>query len=124
MQRFMPVLLIVALTFGLAAGVYAASEKFETKAGATIYVCGCGAGCSCGTISNAEGTCGCGNKLVKTTVTKVEGGKAFYVVDGKEISASLTGAYHCGCKQCTCKTISQKPGTCGCGKKLIKSETD
>ncbi len=33
MQRFMPVLLIVALTFGLASGVYAASEKFETKAG-------------------------------------------------------------------------------------------
>ncbi len=121
MKRFMLVLLTVAFTLGLAAAVYAASGKFETKAGDTIYVCGCGAGCSCGTLSNAEGKCACGNKLVKTTVTKVQEGKAFYVVDGKEMSASLTGAYHCGCKQCTCKTISQKPGTCGCGKKLIKS---
>ena len=122
MKKLMLIVLTLVFAFGLVASVHAAKEQFAAKAGDTIYVCGCGAECTCGTISSAEGTCSCGKKLVKTTVTKVEDGKVFYSVDGKEQSASLTGKYRCGCKECDCNTISQKEGKCGCGKKLIKAK--
>ncbi len=123
MKRIVLIVLIMVFAFGLAAVVHAAGEKFETKAGDTIYVCGCGAGCTCGTMSNAEGECACGRKLVKTTVTKVQDGRVFYTVDGKELSAPQTGAYSCGCPKCNCNTVSQKPGKCGCGKQLRKGKT-
>jgi len=116
------VVLTLIFAFGLAAVVHAAKEKFEAKAGDTIYVCACGEACKCGTISNQPGECSCGKELVKTTVNKVEDGKVFYDIDGKELSASLQGAYRCGCKECDCNTISQKPGKCGCGKKMIKQK--
>ena len=122
MKRLLLIVLTLAFAFRLAAAVYAAAEKFETKAGDTIYVCGCGEGCKCGAISNAEGECACGKKLVKTTVTKVEDDRVFYTVDGKELSASLIGEYQCGCKNCACNMISQKPGKCGCGKQMMKGK--
>lgn len=120
MKKMMLIVLTMFFAFGLALSVHAAKEQFEAKSGDTIYVCGCGQGCDCGTLSHEEGKCSCGNELVKTTVNKVEDGKVFYTVDGKEMSAPMTGKYFCSCKKCNCNTISQKPGKCGCGKKLMQ----
>jgi hypothetical protein len=113
--------LVVAATICLA---YAASDQTAAfKAGDTVYVCGCGAGCDCGTVSIKEGTCPCGKNLVKTSITKVENGKLMYALNGKEMSAPATGKYACSCgSSCSCKMISQKPGTCGCGGALQKVE--
>ncbi len=110
---------VVVITAGFAMAKDEPKQVF--KAGDTIYVCGCGAGCDCGTLSSKAGKCGCGKPLVKTTVSKVEKGKVYYKVDGKELSAPATGKYVCACgPACKCGTISQKPGTCSCGKPLKK----
>ena len=91
------------------------------KAGDTVYVCGCGAGCNCGTVSSTQGTCACGKDLVKSSVSRVENGKLAYMVNGTEMSVPATGKYVCACGSgCNCKTISQKPGKCGCGGALKK----
>lgn len=117
--------LVISLVFAVTATMSLAQSGSESsiKAGSAIYACECGAGCPCGTLSNKEGKCGCGKKLVKTTVTKVEGGKAFYTMNGTEVSAPTVGKYQCECGTgCNCATVSQKPGTCGCGKPLKKVE--
>ncbi len=118
-------ILIISLLFVLIAGFAIADKgpkgQSGVKAGDSIYVCGCGAGCDCGSIANKEGTCGCGKDLVKTSVTKVEKGKIYYKIDGKELSAPVKGKYACGCGDgCNCGSISQKPGKCGCGKDMVK----
>jgi hypothetical protein len=114
-------LLFVVAAVGLAFAAKGPTGKFEAKAGDTIYVCGCGEGCDCGTLGKKEGTCSCGKALVKTTVNKVENGKVFYTLDGKELSASMTGKYACGCGDgCNCGSISQKPGKCACDKDMVK----
>jgi hypothetical protein len=124
MKRF--ILLVISMCFVVAAASMALADKgtkgtFAAKAGDTIYVCGCGEGCDCGTLATKEGKCGCGKELVKTTVTKVEKGKVFYRLDDKELSAKLKGKYACGCGDgCNCGTVSQKPGKCGCGKDMVK----
>jgi hypothetical protein len=113
--------IVIGLVFTVTAGLALAQSGAEPaiKAGASVYACGCGAGCGCGTLSNKAGKCGCGKKMVQTTITKVADGKAYYQMDGKEMSASTTGKYVCGCgAACTCGTVSQKPGTCGCGQPL------
>jgi hypothetical protein len=113
--------IVISLVFAVTAGLALAQSAAEPsiKAGASVYACGCGAGCSCGTMSNKAGKCGCGKQMVQTTVTKVEDGKAYYQMNGKEMTASTTGKYVCGCgAACACGTVSQKPGTCGCGKPL------
>jgi hypothetical protein len=115
--------IVLSLVFVVSAGVALAQSGSEgsIKAGAAIYACGCGEGCPCGTMSNKAGKCGCGKPMVKTSVTKVEDGKAFYKMNGKEMSASTTGTYVCACGDaCECGTVSQKAGTCGCGKALKK----
>ena len=114
--------IVISLVFAVTAGLaLAQSGAVDTiKAGSSVYACGCGAGCNCGTMSNKAGKCGCGKPLVKTSVTKVEDGKAFYKMDGKEVTASTTGKYVCPCTACACGTVSQKPGTCGCGMALKK----
>jgi hypothetical protein len=120
------VLLLVSLLFVIATVslVFAAkgpTGKFEVKAGDSIYVCGCGDGCDCGSLGKKEGKCSCGKDLVKTIATKVEKGKVFYTLDGKELSAPTTGKYACGCGDgCDCGSISQKPGKCGCDKDMVK----
>ena len=122
------ILLVVSCLFVLAAVSMAfagkgkgPSGKFDVKAGDVIYVCGCGEGCDCGSLGKKEGTCGCGKELVKTTATKVENGKVFYQLDGKELSAPLQGKYACGCgKGCNCGTVGQKQGKCGCGQDMAK----
>ena len=122
------VLLVVSLLFVFAAVglAFAAKDKgpsgkFEAKAGDTIYVCACGDGCDCGTLALKEGKCGCGKDLVKTTVTKIDKKLVYYTVDGKEMSAPIQGKYACGCGDgCNCGFVSQKPGTCGCDKDMVK----
>jgi hypothetical protein len=124
MKKLIVLVMSLVMALGVASMVFAekaADGKTGVKAGDTIYVCGCGAGCDCGSLAKKEGKCGCGKDLVKTTVTKVENGKAFYQLDGKELSAPLKGKYVCGCgKGCDCGSVSQKPGNCGCGKKMKK----
>lgn len=120
------VALVVSLFFVFAAVTMAfaakgPSGKFAGKAGDTIYVCSCGDSCDCGTLGSKAGTCGCGKELVKTTINKIEKGKVFYTVNGKEMSAPATGKYACGCGEgCNCNFISQKPGKCGCDKDMVK----
>jgi len=124
MKKIGLVLLTFVFAFACVATVFAdkgMSGKFEAKAGEEIYVCACGVGCNCGTLSKKEGTCGCGQKLVKTSVTKVDKNMVYYAVDGKELSAPQMGKYTCACgKGCNCGTVSQTPGKCGCGGDLVE----
>lgn len=119
------VLLILSLLFvvaavGLAFAAKGPTGKFDAKIGDTIYACGCGAGCDCGTLGKQEGECACGQKMVKATVTKIEKGRISYMIDGKELSAPTQGKYACGCGDgCDCGYIGQKSGKCGCGKDMV-----
>jgi len=99
-----------------------ADEKLPVfKVGDTIYVCACGAGCDCQTVSRNDGKCTCDKPLAKTTVTKVEGDKLFAKVNGTEQAFSTKAKYACACGPgCTCGTISQKAGNCTCGKEMKK----
>jgi hypothetical protein len=93
--------------------------EMKLKVGDEVYVCGCGEGCPCLTMSKAAGKCSCGNDLVKTKVTKVEKGKATVMVNGKEQVFPTKGKYACACgPSCNCDTISQSPGKCSCGKEM------
>jgi hypothetical protein len=96
--------------------------NLTVKPGEEYYVCGC-TGCGCETISTKAGKCGCGQDLVKATVTKVDGDTAYFKADGwdKDRAFHTTGKYACACgPSCGCKTISQKPGKCSCGHDLAK----
>jgi hypothetical protein len=109
--------LACCLTFAVMA--FADKDLPVFKQGETVYVCGCGAGCDCLTVARKEGKCSCGNKLVKTTVAKVEADKIVADVKGKELSFSTKAKYACACGEaCNCGTISQKPGKCACGKDM------
>jgi len=113
-------LLFVFAALSLAFAAKGPTGRFDAKSGDTIFVCGCGDGCGCGTLGKKEGKCTCGKVSVKTTVDKVENDKVFYTLDGKELSAPLTGKYACGCEGCKCGSISQKPGKCACDKDMVK----
>ena len=113
-----------SLVLALAAFAIAASPtagKMELKAGDTVYACSCGTSCPCQTISNRAGKCHCGAELAKATVEKVgETTANLKFADGTR-TFSRVGKYTCGCgESCSCKTISQSPGKCGCGKDLVK----
>jgi hypothetical protein len=119
------ILLVLSLLFvfsavSLAFAAKGPSGKFDAKVGDTIYACGCGAGCECGTLGKQEGNCGCGQKMVKTTITKIEKDRVYYTIDGKELSAPAKGKYACGCGECDCGYVAQKPGKCGCDKDMVK----
>jgi len=93
--------------------------KMMLKVGDEVYVCGCGEGCPCLTMSKNQGKCSCGKDLVKGKVTKVEDGKATVMVNGKEQVFLTKGKYACACGPgCNCDTISQSPGKCGCGSEM------
>ncbi len=107
---------VFALVF-VGAGVAGAKTAF--KKGDVVYVCGCGAGCPCLTMSKKPGQCVCEKDLVKTTIDKVARGKAYVTVEGKTLVFKTKGKYVCACGAgCDCDTISQKPGKCTCGKPL------
>jgi hypothetical protein len=123
MKKYMLILSVLVLSLSIALVAFAAlkGNKIELKVGDEVYACGCGAGCSCDTLSRQAGKCSCGKDLVKAKVTKVEEGKAYVKADGwPEARAFKTeGKYVCACgPSCNCDTISQKPGKCGCGSDL------
>ncbi|MGW8321461.1 MAG: hypothetical protein ACWGSD_07905 [Thermodesulfobacteriota bacterium] len=119
------ILAVVAmvLSFGLSLSALADKDLPVFKAGETVYVCGCGEGCDCYTMSLKPGTCVCNKPLVKTTINKIEGDKAFVTVNGKERAFTTKAKYACACGEgCSCGTISEKPGNCACGKPMKKVE--
>lgn len=121
MKRILAIGLALVFVFVAASLSFAAvvNGKIDVKKGDEVYVCGCEK-CPCMTMSRSAGKCSCGKDLVKGTVAKVEKGKAYVMVDGKEKAFKTTGKYVCPCGAgCPCDTISQKPGKCGCGKDLM-----
>ncbi len=115
------VVFVVALTLAFAVSAFADETLPVFKVGETIYVCACGPGCDCQTISRNDGKCSCDKPLAKTTVTKIEGDKLFAQVSGAEQAFSTKAKYACACGAgCNCGTISQKPGNCACGKEMKK----
>jgi hypothetical protein len=118
-------LLFSALLFTAALIGYAVQSspgRLDVKAGEEYNVCAC-TGCGCETISTKAGKCGCGHDLVKASVTRVEKDLAYLKAAGwdKERAFHTLGKYACTCgSACDCKTISQKPGKCGCGHDLKK----
>jgi hypothetical protein len=121
MKKTLAISFVILLCMVMTAISYAALKNGEMKlkVGDEVYVCGCGEGCPCLTMSRNPGKCSCGNDLVKTKVTKVEKGKATVMVNGKEQVFPTKGKYACACGAgCNCDTISQSPGKCGCGKDM------
>lgn len=121
--------LLVGLTVVLALALVSISfaeikgGRIDLKVGDEVYVCGCGEGCPCLTLSRNPGKCTCDKDLVKTKVTKIVGDKAYVEVKGKESAFPMVGKYACPCGPgCKCDTISQNPGKCACGKDLKKVE--
>ena len=71
------VLLVLSLLFVFAAVSLVCADKgttgkFDAKAGDTIYVCGCGEGCDCGSLGKKEGTCSCKKDMVKVKLPSKE----------------------------------------------------
>ena len=110
--------LVVFLLSGLLA--WAAEEgMFNTAEGSKVYVCACGPGCDCNTISNNPGDCTCGNPMTEATVEKIENGVATMAIGDKTQEFQLKGKYVCACgPTCNCNTVSQNPGNCTCGQPL------
>src|SRR5512139_1880945 len=99
--------LTIVLTIAFAAYAFADEDKMVAKVGDELYVCGCGDGCDCDTMSRNPGKCSCGKDLVKSKVTKVEEGKITMAVRSKPFVS--VGKYACACgPSCKCNTISQK----------------
>jgi hypothetical protein len=112
-------ILTLVCTLALATFALADKAKMTVKVGDEIYVCACGEGCPCDTMSRNPGQCTCGKDLVKTKVTKVEKGKIW--VESREKPFLSVGKYVCNCgPNCKCDTISQSPGNCTCGMKMVK----
>lgn len=114
-------LLILGIVFALAFATFALADKTKmtAKVGDQLYVCACGEGCPCDTMSRNAGQCTCGKDLVKTKVTKVEKGKI--TVESRKKPFVSVAKYVCDCgPDCKCDTISQNPGNCTCGKKMVE----
>ena len=113
----------LVLTLGLSLAAFADKNLPVFKAGETVYVCGCGEGCDCYSMGRKPGNCSCNKPMVKATINKVEGDKAFVTVNGKERAFITKAKYTCACGEaCNCGFISQKPGNCSCGKPMKKVE--
>ncbi|HSB06424.1 MAG TPA: hypothetical protein VLD55_11455 [Candidatus Sulfobium mesophilum] len=111
--------LVVVMTLAFAVQAFADKTEMTAKVGDELYVCGCGEGCPCDTMSRNPGTCTCGKDLVKAKVTKVEKGKI--TMEGRNRPFVSIGKYACACGAgCKCDTISQNPGNCSCGKKMME----
>lgn len=123
-KMVVPVLAAIALPLLLMGlSLDRTTGKLDVKVGESYYVCNCGEGCDCQTISSKPGKCSCDQDLVEAEVARVEEAKAFFKADGweEERPFNTVGQYVCNCgPTCTCNTISQKPGTCSCGVELKK----
>ena len=66
-------LLILGIVFAVAFATFALADKTKmtAKVGDELYVCACGEGCPCDTMSRNAGQCTCGKDMVKTKVTSV-----------------------------------------------------
>ncbi len=114
-------LLILTILLVISFATFALADKtaMTPKVEDELYVCGCGEGCKCDTMSKSSGQCSCGKDLVKSKVTKVEKGKI--TMEGRDRPFVSIGKYACACgPDCKCDTISQNPGNCSCGKKMIE----
>ena len=121
MKKVLAIGVVILLCLAMAGISFAALKngQMNLKVGDEVYVCGCGEGCPCLTMSRNPGKCVCGKDLVKSKVTKVEKGKATVMVNGKEQVFPTKGKYACACgPKCNCNTISQSPGKCGCGSEM------
>ena len=111
--------LVLALALVTLALAVSDQAKMTAKVGDVLYVCGCGEGCPCDMMSRNPGQCTCGKDLVKTKVTKVEKGKI--TVESRKKPFASMAKYVCDCgPDCKCDTISQNPGNCTCGKKMVE----
>jgi hypothetical protein len=113
--------LVLLLTLGLLGTAAAEPNRLDLKVGDTIFACNCGEECPCNTMAKKPGKCVCGHEMVEAKVTKVEEGKAYLQAkDWPKARPFLTmGKYYCACgPDCTCNTISQKPGKCVCGTEM------
>ena len=112
-------ILTIMFSFIFAALAFADKTEMTAKVGDQLYVCGCGEGCKCDTMSRNTGKCACGKDLVKSKVTKVEKGKI--TMDVRKTPFVSIGKYACACgPDCKCDTISQNPGNCSCGKPMME----
>jgi len=117
MKKLLILMIVITITFATFA--LADKTKMEAKVGDEIYVCACGEGCPCDTMSRNAGQCSCGKDMVKTKVTKVEKGEI--TVESRKKPFISAGKYACDCgPDCKCDTISQNPGNCTCGKKMVE----
>jgi len=118
-------LLVLVFSLVMVSNVLAEETgKLNLKAGDQVYVCGCGKGCDCFTMSMKPGKCSCGKTMVKGKVTKVGEGTALIKTAKEEREFKTVGLYSCPCGAgCDCNTISQKPGKCVCGKTMKKVES-
>ena len=115
--------MLIAVSIAVAGYALADKSKMDLKVGDTVYACNCGDSCACKTMSMKEANCTCDNKMVKATVTKVEGDKVMLKAEGwdKERAFPTKGKYACACGGgCNCGTISQNPGKCACGNDMKK----
>ena len=112
------VILAVILALGLSVLCLADTKgRMDVNVGDEIYVCGCGEGCPCDTMSMKAGNCTCGKELVKTKVTKVD--NDYIYVESRAKGFKRVGKYACACGEaCKCGTISQNPGKCACGVEM------
>jgi hypothetical protein len=111
---------ILMLILSIAAlGQAQLKNKSDVKVGDERYVCPCGPGCPCNTISKTAGNCTCGKPLVKAKAVKVSPEQATFLVGDKEQVYKTVGKYACACGPgCPCETISQNPGQCTCKKDM------
>ena len=117
------ILMLMALSMAFAVVAFADKGVPVYKAGDTVFVCGCGEGCDCLTVSRKAGKCVCGKPLAQTVIDKVEEGKIYLKVQGESRTFPAMAKYTCACGEgCDCDTISQKPGKCACGKEMKKVE--
>jgi hypothetical protein len=92
--------------------------KLNLKEGDEIYACVCGGGCKCDTLSHNAGNCTCGVEMAKGKVTRVEGEYVLVKTSKQETPYKTTGKYACP----SCGAISQEPGLCSCGQKMVMTE--
>jgi len=113
------IIFTLVLALALVTLALADKAKMTAKVGDQLYVCACGEGCPCDTMSRNPGQCACGKDLVKTKVTKVEKGKI--TVESRKKPFASVAKYVCDCgPDCKCDTISQNSGNCTCGKKMVE----